>query len=122
MADRAAQEFHAAMLRGADELKREIGYNSHRFQQMVADHGGVGAAKRLLAPGVDTSDGFTTLWEASRLGMSVEAFALLPWYQDPFTEDELARARRRLEAHDFEVDGFLARAAECPPAWHVPTS
>lgn len=118
MSDRAAQEFHAAMLRGADQLKREIGYNPHRFQQMIADLGGVGAAKCLLAPGADTSDGFTTLWEAGRLDMSVEAFALLPWYRDLFTADELATARRRLERHEFDVDDFLARAADHAPSWH----
>lgn len=120
MTSPAAHEFHAAMLRGADQLKREIGYNPYRFQQMIAERGGVAAAKRLLGRGSATSEGFTTLWEARRLTMSVEAFALLPWYAPLFTEDELATARQRLEAHGFDVDRFLQLAAEEPPGWYRP--
>ena len=35
------------------------GYNPTRFNQMVAEHGGVEAARQLLR-GRDASDGFTT--------------------------------------------------------------
>lgn len=65
------------MLAGAERLKKEIGYNPTRFNQMVAEHGGPEAV-RLLLKGRDASDGFTTLWEHGRLDMSCEAFALLP--------------------------------------------
>lgn len=104
------------MLAGADRLKKEIGYNPTRFNQMVAEHGGPEAA-RLLLKGRDASDGFTTLWEAGRLDMSCEAIALLPWYEDLFTDDQLAVARHRLKEHNFDVDGFIRQSGATPPVW-----
>ena len=116
MATRAEREFHQEMVDGANRLKREIGYNPTRFNQMVAEYGGPGAVRQLLK-GRDASDGFTTLWEADRLEMSVEAAALLPWYADLFTEDERSVARRRLVEHHFDVDTFLRSRTTMPPAW-----
>jgi hypothetical protein len=57
---RADPEFHQEMVHGAERLKREIGYNPTRVNQMVAEHGGPEAARQLLS-GRDASDGFTTL-------------------------------------------------------------
>jgi len=51
--------------------------------------------------------------------MSVEAFALLPWYADLFTDDQRATARRRLVEHGFDVDAFLQRQSQSPPGWSV---
>jgi hypothetical protein len=101
-------------------MKRELSYNPTRFIQMVADHGAVGAAQ-LLLKGRDASDGFTTLWEHGRLNMSVEATVLLPWFEDLFTTSEIATARRRLTAHRFDVDDFLARESRNPPSWTTPS-
>ena len=119
MMERANVEFHQDMVRGAQALQSQIGYNPSRFLQMVAEHGGVEASKRLLT-GPDASDGFTVLWEHSRLEMSLEAFALLPWYAPLFTRSELRTARRRLEAHSFDVDEFLEGATVQPPDWWEP--
>lgn len=104
------------MLKGSDRLKREIGYNPTRFNEMVADHGGPEAVRQLLE-GRDASDGFTTLWEAGRLEMSVEAAVLLPWYELLYTDDERAVARRRLVEHRFDVDAFLRTRCATPPSW-----
>jgi hypothetical protein len=38
------------------------------------------------------SDGFGTLWESGRLEMSCEAYVLLPWYGDLFTDEQVAVA------------------------------
>lgn len=116
MTTRAEQEFHREMVEGAETLKREIGYNPTRFNQMVAEHGGPEAARQLLT-GRDASDGFTTLWEAGRLDMSIEEAALLPWYGSLFSEDQRSVARRRLTEHRFDIDAFLARRGARPPAW-----
>lgn len=113
---RAATEFQELMLSAVARMKRELSYNPTRFIQMVADHGAVGAAQVLLK-GRDASDGFTTLWEHNRLDMSVEATVLLPWFEDLFTTKEIATARRRLIAHRFDVNDFLARASRNPPSW-----
>lgn len=116
MPSRAEEAFNGEMLAGADRLKREIGYNPIRFNQMVSDHGGPEAV-RLLLKGRDASDGFTTLWEHGRLEMSCEAFVLLPWYEELFSDDERAIARRRLTEHHFDVEAYLLRASGNPPSW-----
>ena len=116
MTNEAERRFHADTVSGAERLKREIGYNPTRFMQMVAELGGAEAARHLLR-GPDASDGFTTLWEHHRLEMSVEAFVLLPWYRELFTEDELATAERRLLKYGFDLERFLRSAADRPPTW-----
>jgi hypothetical protein len=113
---RAEQAFHRDMLAGAERLKKEIGYNPTRFNQMVAEHGGPEAV-RLLLKGRDASDGFTTLWEHGGLEMSCEAFTLLPWYTELFSEDERDVARKRLVQHNFDVDVFIQRTSASPPIW-----
>ncbi|GAA3375554.1 hypothetical protein GCM10017750_13500 [Streptomyces racemochromogenes] len=104
------------MVAGAQRLKREIGYNPVRFTQMLAEVGGVETAKYLLR-GRDASDGFTALWSARRLDVSVEAFVLLPWYEVLFTDAERETARRRLEAHEFDVARYLCDSVSAPPSW-----
>ena len=49
--------------------------------------------------------------------MTIEAMALLPWYEDLFTRQELSNARRRLEEHKFDIDAYLATAWSNPPGW-----
>jgi hypothetical protein len=112
----AEHKFHEAMVAGSDRLKREIGYNPTRFMQMVGEYGGRGAAKRLLR-GPNASEGFSTLWEHGKLDLSVEAFALLPWFAELFTDDEQNIARHRLESHNFPVEEFLEHATAAPPRW-----
>jgi|GEM_PF-1442982 len=110
------RHFHADMVLGAARLNREIGYNPTRFTRMLAEFGGATTARKLLS-GRDASDGFTTLWEHGRLELSVEAFALLPWYQTLFAEHELATAAWRLVEHGFDVEAFLHKARHDPPVW-----
>ena len=111
----AEVEFHKAVMQGSASLKAD-GYNPSRFLEMVADLGAPQAARQLLQTS-NPSDGFTTLWEMHRLDMSVEAMALLPWYEALFTVAERENARRRLEGHGFDVDAFLRSAAASPPPW-----
>lgn len=110
-AGRLDVEFTQLMLDGCKRLQLEIGYNPTRFRQMVGEHGGADAARRLLR-GPTTSDGFATLWEAGRLDVSVEAFVLLPRFNAIFTDVERLEARRRLESHGFDVDAFLSRVGD----------
>lgn len=112
----AERQFHYDMVAGAERLKREIGYNATRFMAMVGELGGVGAARQLLQ-GRDASDGFTTLWEHRRLETSVEAFVLLPWYRELFTDEERETAERRLVEHGFDVERFVREACQRRPGW-----
>lgn len=98
--------FTEEMYEGYRCLARTINYRARQFLEMVTMHGGVGAAQRLLQ-GRDASDGFTRLWEEGQLNRSVEASVLRPKYTSLFTDDERATARRRLEAHGFNVGSFL---------------
>lgn len=101
-----AREFTDEMYAGYRHLARAINYRARQFLEMVTMHGGDGAARRLLQ-GPDASDGFTRLWQANMLHYSVEAAVLKPKYERLFTEGEREIARRRLERHDFDVQGFL---------------
>jgi hypothetical protein len=102
MPEDPAAAFHAAMVRIYTTAKSDVGYNATRFLQMVSDEGGVAAARKLLAAD-RPSDGFTTLWEASRLDLSVEAHVLRPEFAVLFTDAERETARRRLAEYGFSV-------------------
>ncbi len=94
-------EFHQRMQQIYEQARTECGYTAARFLQMVADQGGVRAAKQLLtAEGY--SEGLTRLWEEGRLDISMEAAVLEEPWRDLFTEEEIATARKRLEELGFE--------------------
>ena len=94
--------FHRAMVRVHEQARDDVGYNATRFIQMVAELGGVETANRLLdANGV--SDGFTTLWEAGRLDISVEAVVLRPEFAVLFDQRRRRAARERLEQYGYAV-------------------
>ena len=89
-------DFGKAMLGLYERAKQEAGYTASAFLGMVSQMGPLGAARRLLrAPAV--SDGFANLWERGRLDLTVEALVLRPEFAPLFTEEELGRARGRLE-------------------------
>jgi hypothetical protein len=103
------------MVNGYDRLSREINYRAIYFKRMVDEDGGVAAARHLLGgKREDYAEGFTTLWEAGRLELSVEFFALLPEYSPLFEEHELVNARWRLQEHGLDVDAALRRHATDP--------
>ena len=83
--------------------KRECGYNAVRFMQLVAEKGGVSAAKQLISKNGGT-DGFATLWEHGRLDLSVEAHVLKKEYKELFTDDERKICRDRLIEFGFDCD------------------
>ncbi len=114
--DDAERHLLAEIHLGTARLKREIGYNPSYFNRMVGELG-PGAACRQLVRSTAVSDGFTKLWAHHKLDMTVEALVLLPWYASLFSDRDRDLARRRLIAHDFDVDGFLARRTVSPPEW-----
>ena len=76
---------------------RETGYWAGYFLRSVRQHGGVGAARRLLERG-GISKGLAKLAELDRLDLAMEALVLDPNYEPLFTDPERAIATRRL--HD----------------------
>ena len=103
MSDALEQEFHQAMLEICRVAKTEIRYNPSRFVQMIADHGGLGAARQLLHAST-VSEGFTKLWEAKRLDLTVEKHVLDPRFAPLFTDAELRIAQRRLDEYGYRRD------------------
>ena len=89
--------FGKAMIGLYHEAKRE-GYNASYFLRMISELGPVETARRLINADAP-SDGFTRLYELSRLDLTVEALALAPEWHDLFTADERRAARKRLIAY-----------------------
>lgn len=81
---------------GVYENAREHEYYATYFKQMVDQHGGLGAAKRLLAK-PEVQEGLMRLWELHQLDHSMEALVIQERFHPLFTEAEIAEARRRLE-------------------------
>ena len=88
------KQFHQEMLRIYDEATR-LKYRPTRFLQMVEEHGGRDAAKRLLA-GDTLSSGFVRLFELGRPDLTVKSLVLKEPWSRLFTGEELNEAERRL--------------------------
>lgn len=93
------KRFHGEALHTYKAAKEECGYNATYFIQMVQTYGGAGAARRLLAS--NPSSGFARLWELGRLDLTIEAKMLRPEFTALFTEEELRKARKRLQDHGY---------------------
>ncbi|MEU7880069.1 GmrSD restriction endonuclease domain-containing protein [Microbispora bryophytorum] len=89
-------EFDAAMRSVYDRARSEANYHASYFLSMLAEHGSLATARRLLrSPAV--SDGFAALWERGRLDLTVEALVVQPRFGELFTPAETEVARHRLE-------------------------
>ena len=78
-----------------DESARSLNYKATYLLAMLRERGALTTARHLLhKEGV--SEGFTKLWEAKRLDLTVEAIVLKPEYASLFSPEERDIARRRL--------------------------
>jgi hypothetical protein len=95
--------FDQAMFNIYRRAKDEAGYTATIFLGMISDRGGLLTAKTLINAS-KPSDGYTALYELGRLDLTVEAMVLetLEWHE-LFTDDELKRARRRLNQYGYQV-------------------
>ena len=96
-------QFHQAMIDIYVIAKRACKYNATYFLGMVTEHGGLEAARRLLAS-ENTSDGFGTLLLCGRLNLTVEAHVLKPEFRKLFTHEEIAVATKRLQEFNYKFD------------------
>ena len=67
-------KFHREM-EAIYHVASSLGYQAAYFLQMVHQHGGVVAAKRLLST-PEAQSGLTRLWELGRLDISMEALVV----------------------------------------------
>jgi hypothetical protein len=102
MASGEEERFHHRMRRIYDEAK-VLGYSATYFLQMVEQHGGVSAARRLLSTEANVQYGFERLWELGRLDLTMEAPVLEDEFAGLFTERERAIAKGRLEAYGWSA-------------------
>jgi hypothetical protein len=96
-----SKQFDAAMFEIYRRAKLEAGYNATIFLRMISDRGGLATA-RYLINSPKPSDGYTHLYERSRLDLTVEAMVVenARWHE-LFTTDEVAAASRRLKKYGY---------------------
>lgn len=94
------REFERAMRDIYLRAKQEANYNATYFLHMLAEHGALDTARRLITS-TTPSQGFTALWERHRLDLTVEAHVLQSRFSDLFTVDELEAAASRLAAYGY---------------------
>jgi len=99
-------EFDEAMMDIYRRADSEAKYKATRFLQMLNEHRGLETARTLLHSS-NVSEGYTALWERGRLDLTVEALVLQTRWDELFTDDERALARRRLEEYAFDVSSLL---------------
>lgn len=97
------RRFDAAMMGIFHRALDEVNYRATRFHQMLCDHGGLETAKLLLHSS-HVSEGYTALWERKRLDLTVEALILEPEWQELFTEQEQAKAEKRLKDYGYPLN------------------
>lgn len=88
-------ELQDKMFRAAKECK----YRPNRFNQMLAQYGGVETAKKLIATGMVTgipSEGYTKLYALERLDLTMEDSVCKPEYRSLFTQEEIQYCRQLL--------------------------
>ncbi|WP_145206651.1 hypothetical protein [Sphingobium sp. B2] len=71
-----------------------IGYRPTGMLQMLGEHGAIDTARRLMA--APPSEGFHRLALLNRLDLAIESIALREPWRALFTDQELAKAERRL--------------------------
>jgi len=96
-----AERFQRAAVESIAECRR-LGYNPTRFAQMVAEHGAVEAAWRLIVC-PDPAAGFARLYDLDALHLSVEAMIVQPEFSPLFSPDVRRAARHRLSQVGFAV-------------------
>jgi hypothetical protein len=100
---RVEADFDLAMMEIYIRAKSEANYSASVFHRMLSERRGLATAKALINAST-VSDGYTALWERNRLDLTVEAVVIdnMKWHS-LFTEDELARARKRLADYKYEL-------------------
>lgn len=94
------RHFEKAMRNIYLRAKKEVNYNATYFLHMLAEHGGVETARRLITT-TTPSQGFTVLWERQRLDLTVEAHVVQSQFSELFTADEVEAAASRLAAYGY---------------------
>ena len=104
------REFDDAMMGIYTHAKRQCNYNARVYFDMLSQYRGLETARRLLAT-QDVQYGFTEVWLAGRLDLTVEFLVLQPKWDPLITDAQREEAKKRLLAHDFPESKLLAEPA-----------
>ena len=88
------------MIQLCNQSQKSIKYNPTFVRGAIADRGGLEAARWFINIPNQTT-GITKLWENHRLDLSVEALILQPKFEQLFTKEERAIARKTLLELDY---------------------
>jgi hypothetical protein len=80
---------------------RKVGYSPTVWSRMIADHGAVVTAQKLIKSG-DFQDGLLRLLKLGRSDLTIEHAVQDVRWQDLFTDEERELARWRLETAQHE--------------------
>ena len=96
------QELGNEMLKLYGIAKEKCNYNATRFIQMFYKLGAIETAKTLINS-KNPTDGFTAMWECHCLDLTIEFLALNPKFKELFSNEELAKARKRLIDYGYNL-------------------
>jgi len=94
-------EFQAGM-HNVYEVAVQRGYHATYFKEMLDRHGGVQAARRLLATR-DSQSGLSVLGRLGLAAYTAEALVIRERFRPLFSEAEVREARRRLEELGYQT-------------------
>ena len=83
---------------------RETTYKPTQFMDMVQRNGAFDTCITLVRT-EPPSEGFAKLWEMKRLDLTAEAQMIRPEFASVIPEEDVARAKKRLKAYEYEVGG-----------------
>jgi hypothetical protein len=83
--------------------KTKCKYNATRFFQMFTELGALQTAKKLINSDAPTN-GFTAMWECGCLDITIEKLVLNQRYRELFSDEELAKAKKRLIDYGYKFN------------------
>lgn len=97
------KKFEEAMFNIYRTAAKDCQYRPTYFLQMLTERGGVETALQLIRS-EKISDGFATLWEKERLDLTVEALVQKEEWRSLFQDEDIGRAKSRLQKHGYRFD------------------
>ena len=96
-------KFENELIEKTLRAKKECGYNPTRYNQMIAQYGGLATAKKLIQKSIITnepSEGYITLLLLGRVDLSMEESVVKPEYSELFNTDEIIYCENLLAGRD----------------------
>ena len=97
------EEFKKRVFDSIIIMDKKHGYTPSELINMIDKHGTIEAVRRLInSP--KPPYGFTKLWELKALDLSLEAIILEEEWKDLFSDEERAKAKKRLTDYGYKIN------------------